>query len=196
MKPANGRKGGRTQRGWEGGRKEGKNEKWFSTDGLSSEVRLKRTEVNNGCLVKGRSSQSGSNKKEKKEKKKQAKIKNSLKSFWGEAARLHLSERAAHSVTCHNYPSTPWIFQPQQSSEVVWGVLCVCAWTVSMCIYTTVYVCVCACEGLFWSVWERHGYWYHMTSLTVRSLECWPAQMAVPMQDLCLRLSRHSLSHR
>lgn len=37
--------------------------KWLSTDGLSSEVRLNRTEVNNRCLVKGRSSQSGSNKK-------------------------------------------------------------------------------------------------------------------------------------
>lgn len=59
-------------------RKEGKRErmkrKWLSTDGLSSEVRLNRTEVNNGCLVKGRSSQSGSNKKKEK-------IKNSLKSF-------------------------------------------------------------------------------------------------------------------
>lgn len=33
---------------------------WSSTDGLSSEVRLNRTEVNNGYLVKGRSSQSGS----------------------------------------------------------------------------------------------------------------------------------------
>lgn len=43
---------------------------------------------------------------------KEAKIKNSLKSFWGEAARLHLSERAAHSVTCHNYPSAPWLSQP------------------------------------------------------------------------------------
>lgn len=53
--------------------------KWLSTDGLSSEVRLNRTEVNNGCLVKGRSSQSGSNKK--KEKKKGKKIKNSRKSF-------------------------------------------------------------------------------------------------------------------
>lgn len=45
-------------------REEGKRErmksKWFSTDGLSSEVRLNATEVNNGCLVKGRSSQSGS----------------------------------------------------------------------------------------------------------------------------------------
>lgn len=43
--------------------------KWLSTDGLSSEVRLNRTEVNNGCLVKGRSSQSGSNKKKKKREK-------------------------------------------------------------------------------------------------------------------------------
>lgn len=43
--------------------------KWLSTDGLSSEVRLNRTEVNNGCLVKGRSSQSGSNKKKEKRKK-------------------------------------------------------------------------------------------------------------------------------
>lgn len=42
--------------------------KWLSTDGLSSEVRLNRTEVNNGCLVKGRNSQSGSNKKKKREK--------------------------------------------------------------------------------------------------------------------------------
>lgn len=33
---------------------------WSSTDGLSSEVRLNRTEVNNGYLVRGRSSQSGS----------------------------------------------------------------------------------------------------------------------------------------
>lgn len=57
--------------------------KWFSKDGLSSEVRLNRTEVNNGCLAKGRSSQSGSNKKKKarKKKKKEAKTKNSLKSF-------------------------------------------------------------------------------------------------------------------
>ena len=44
--------------------------KWFSTDGLSSEVRLNRTEVNNGCLVKGRSSQAGSNKKKKRGEKK------------------------------------------------------------------------------------------------------------------------------
>lgn len=46
--------------------------------------------------------------------------KNSRKSFWGEAARLHLSERAAHSVTCQNYPSRPWNFQPQLFSVVVW----------------------------------------------------------------------------
>lgn len=61
-------------------RKEEKRErmkgKWLSTDGLSSEVRLNRTEVNNRCLVKGRSSQSGSNKK-----KKEKRGKNSLKSF-------------------------------------------------------------------------------------------------------------------
>lgn len=60
-------------------RKEEKRErmkgKWPSMDGLSSEVRLNRTEVNNRCLVKGRSSQSGSNKKKEKG------GKNSLKSF-------------------------------------------------------------------------------------------------------------------
>lgn len=54
-------------------RKEEKRErmkgKWPSMDGLSSEVRLNRTEVNNRCLVKGRSSQSGSNKKRKRGKK-------------------------------------------------------------------------------------------------------------------------------
>jgi len=37
--------------------------KCLSTDGLSFEVRLNRTEVNNGCLVEGRGSQSGCNEK-------------------------------------------------------------------------------------------------------------------------------------
>ena len=119
-------------------------------DGLSSEVRLNRTEVNNGCLVKGRSSQSGSYKKKKeRKKKKEEKIKNSLKSFWGEAARLHLSERAQHTlspaITTHQ---TPGFFSPNKSSVV----LCVCAETV--CIGTRVSECVCVCMCLH-STWSR-----------------------------------------
>lgn len=51
-------------------KKERMKRKWLSTDGLSSEVRLNRTEVNNGCLVKCRSSQSGSNKKKRKKREK------------------------------------------------------------------------------------------------------------------------------
>lgn len=59
----------------EEGKKRGRRmkRKWFSKDGLSSEVRLNRTEVNNGCLTKGRSSQSGSNKKKKKRERKRKK---------------------------------------------------------------------------------------------------------------------------
>lgn len=57
-----------TGKGWKNGRGGNKiwGRKWFSVDGLSSEVRLNWTEVNNGCFVKARSSHSGSNKNSQK----------------------------------------------------------------------------------------------------------------------------------
>ena len=114
-------------------------------DGLSSEVRLNRTEVNNGCLVKGRSSQSGSYKKKKKKKEKRGKNKKQPQVFLrGSCQTPFVWACTAHSVTCHNYPSNPWIFQPQQ---VLCSVVCMCRNSVYR--YKSIWLCVCLYVSAF-----------------------------------------------
>lgn len=110
--------------------------KWLSTDGLSSEVRLNRTEVNNGCLVKGRSSQAGSNKKKKE--KEGGKIKTAASLSSGKLPES-ICLSVQHTVSCHNYPSTPLDFSaPTIPCSMV--DVCVC----------TLGVCMSACVRVAW----------------------------------------------
>lgn len=79
--------------------------KWLSMDGLSSEVRLNRAEVNNGCLVKGRGSQSGSNNKRKKEVKKTKKTAASLsEGKLPDSICLSVQHTLSPAITTHQLP--------------------------------------------------------------------------------------------